>query len=73
VRHTAWQDAHRYDAAAVLRRMFPRPVAVGLAAACIFVGGVVLAGALLRHRDTPHPAHRPTGTTVPTTTGRNLP
>gem|GEM_PF-3440978 len=53
--------------------MFPRPVAVGLAAACIFVGGVVLAGALLRHRDTPHPARHPNSTTVPTTTGRSVP
>jgi hypothetical protein len=71
--HTPGHDAHRYDAAAVLRRMFPRPVAVGLAAACIFVGGVVLAGALLRHRDAPHPARHPTGTTASTTTGRNVP
>ena len=63
---------HRYDAAAVLRRMFPRPVAVGLAVAVVFIGAVILAGALLRHRDT-HPTHHPTGTPAPATTGRPRP
>jgi hypothetical protein len=62
----------RYDAAAV-RRLFPRPVAVGLAAASLFIGGVVLAGALLRNRDTPRPAHHSTSTTAATTTGRPRP
>jgi hypothetical protein len=64
---------HRYDAGAVLRRMLPRSVAVGLAAASLFVGGVVLAGALLRHHDPPHPTRHATGAGVPTTTGRTGP
>ena len=64
---------HHYDAAAVLRRMFPRPVAVGLAVASVFVGGVILAGALLRHHDTPRPTHHPAGTAVPTTARRPRP
>jgi hypothetical protein len=53
--------------------MFPRPVAVGLAAASLFVGGVVLAGALLRHHDPAHRTRHPTGAAVPTTTGRTRP
>ncbi|HEV3451035.1 MAG TPA: hypothetical protein VG869_07505 [Acidimicrobiia bacterium] len=42
----------------MLRRILPRRVAVSLGVACVFVGGVVLAGALLRHRDASHPVHR---------------
>jgi len=53
--------------------MFPRPVAVGLAVASVFVGGVILAGALLRHHDTPRPTHHPAGTAVPTTARRPRP
>jgi hypothetical protein len=52
--------------------MFPRPVAVGLAVAVVFIGAVILAGALLRHRDT-QPTHHPTGTPAPATTGRPRP
>ena len=64
---------HRYHAGAVLRRMFPRPVAVGLAAASLIVGGVVLAGALLRHHDPPRRTGHPTGAPAPTTTERTRP
>jgi len=64
--------ATAYDAAAVLRRMFPRPVAVGVAVAVVFIGAVILAGALLRHRDT-HATHHPTGPPVAATTTRPRP
>jgi len=41
---------------AVLSRMVPRRVLVSFGVSCVLVGGVVLAGALLRHHDPARPA-----------------
>jgi hypothetical protein len=50
----------------VLRRIFPRRVAVGLAVATLFVGTVVAAGYVFRDRGSSKP--RPPSTTTLSTT-----
>jgi hypothetical protein len=64
----AW---HRYDAATVLRRIFPRRVAVGLAVATLFVVSVVAAGYVFRDRGSSKPRPTPTTTLSTTSQGAN--